>query len=140
MQIFILDTNPVQAAKYLCDKHVVNQPMESKIMLRGGWPHHRCTKWTWATIENYNWHLEHALALCDEYTYRYGKVIAHQEVLEYLKENPPDLRSLGLTEFAIACGDLDLNDPVLTYREYYRQTKLHFCKWTRRPEPWWIKQ
>lgn len=36
--------------------------------------HHPCTVWTAESNNNYNWHYVHFVALCDEYTYRYGKI------------------------------------------------------------------
>ena len=37
---------------------------------------HPCTVWTMESAQNYMWHWRHLDALCEEYTYRYGKIHA----------------------------------------------------------------
>ena len=40
---------------------------------KGAFRHHPCTIWANQTLENTWWLLAHGLALCNEYTHRYGK-------------------------------------------------------------------
>jgi len=109
-------------------------------MLRArGWHHHRCTRWTWESLQNYEWHLRHALEMCHEYTRRYDKVHVHQEFFEWAWENLYELglADNGLMPFALATGDIVLTDPVETYREFYRETKT-WAKWKHSETPhWW---
>lgn len=51
--------------------------------------YHPCTVWTCETNSNYNWHYKHFVALCDEYTYRYGKVHATDTKMRTLLKRPP---------------------------------------------------
>ncbi len=100
MNIFVVDESPLKSAKALPDKHIVKMPLECCQMLsiiasekwghdygtlpkadgtpykteHGAFRHHPCTVWASETPENSRWLIEHAFALCKEYTSRYGKV------------------------------------------------------------------
>jgi len=100
---------------------------------------HPCTKWIRASLENYLFACELGIALGEEYTYRWGKTHACAEHVKWLKENPPALKSKGLTPFAIAMDDKYKNsaDAIECYRNYYLTAKkdkglLHY---TRREAP-----
>ena len=47
---------------------------------RGAFRNHPCTIWAQT---NFYWLIEHGLALCSEYTYRYNKVHTCQYTIEY---------------------------------------------------------
>ncbi len=100
---------------------------------------HPCTIWSWRSLDNYIWHCEHALALCAEYTHRYGKRHKTQQILEWCGINYPyNLYHKGLTEFAQAMPDEYKDpDPVQAYRAYYLGEKAGFAKWTKRNTPEW---
>ena len=89
MNIFYLDKNPVKAAQYSCDKHVVKMILESAQMLCTAHHHynslvnipykkahynHPSTIWTRESDEHYFWLFNHMMALGKEYTKRYGKI------------------------------------------------------------------
>lgn len=101
---------------------------------------HPCTIWSWRSLDNYIWHCEHSLALCAEYTHRYGKIHKTQRILEWCDVNYPyNLYSRGLTEFAQAMPDEYKDpDPVKAYRAYYLGEKTTFAKWTKRNIPEWF--
>src|SRR6056300_790047 len=66
---------------------------------------HPCTVWTMKSTDNYNWHYRHFIALCDEYTYRYNKVHKCDRLFHGVLDRPPNnIRSGGLTKFALAMG------------------------------------
>ena len=44
---------------------------------------HPSTIWTRESSANYQWHFDHFAALCDEYTYRYGKLHATDRKLPH---------------------------------------------------------
>ena len=86
MNIFILDEDPVQAARMQCDKHVVKMPLESAQMLsvahrvldydtlptdskiyKIAHEHHPCTRWVMKSFDNYMWLWNHFKALASEY-------------------------------------------------------------------------
>ena len=104
---------------------------------------HPCTVWTRECSANYIWHYDHFIALCDEYTFRYGKV--HASFLKlghHLKNLPKNIRkSDELTKFPLAMPDecKVSNDPVVCYRNYYQTKQDRFTmKWTGRSMPDWF--
>ena len=127
MNIFVTDPDPVKAAQCLPDNHVVKLPLESCQMLaivastkwghgfgklpkldgtpyltdKGAFRGHPCTIWA---QENYRWLIEHGLALCAEYTHRYGKVHSCQHTLEHAKMIFPPSNG-EVTPFARAMPD-----------------------------------
>lgn len=167
MNIFVLDLNPVKAAQFQCNKHVVKQIVESYQMLgsalrkngaqdfqmpltksgtplKGGYPNHPCTVWVSTSRENYKWTLEHALGLCKEYTYRYGKTHFCERGINQMCELSDIISDGGRTEFIQAMPDEFRNSCVVTaYRNYYNFNKRYniSCEWVKRPEPfWWSKK
>lgn len=106
---------------------------------------HPCTQWTMRSSANYDWHYQHFIALCDEYTYRYGK--NHKTAVQLggpLYSKPRNLPEGPLTPFELAMKSnpecIALGDPVKAYRAFY-QTKQHRFKmvWTKRPVPEWFE-
>lgn len=152
MNIFVLDDDPSVAAKYACDKHVVKMILESAQMLCAVHPegtapykrsfyNHPCTKWVRASTDNYEWLIQHAYSLCEEYTRRYGKVHKTQQVIEWCDANRPELPSLGLTPFAQAMPDQYKNqDAVKAYRAYYLGEKTSFATWKNVKTPSWFRE
>lgn len=142
MNIFVLSVDPVLAAMYQCDKHVVKMALETAQMLStiAGGPYkpthakHPCTIWAGTTWHNFEWLREHGMALCREYSYRYNKRHKCQSIIENV--STPKLPS-GLTPFAQAMPDeYRDDDAVAAYRRYYHSKT--FAKWTRRNVPsWW---
>lgn len=144
MNVFVLDTNPVIAAQMQCDKHVVKMVLETAQMLstiadgpyKPTHANHPCTKWARANRTNYNWLVMHGLALCEEYTYRYGKVHKCQAIIASLA-NKGNQFPIGVSEFAQAMPDeYKHTDPVTAYRQYYH-SKSDFAVWSKRPAPYW---
>jgi len=100
---------------------------------------HPCTQWAQTSDENYSWLLDLGVALCQEYTLRYGKRHKSETVYEWLLSNrPPSFMSSGRTPFAIAMPD-DCKisaDPVVCYRQYYRVHKKYMAKWKTQTPIW----
>lgn len=147
MNIFILDEDPVEAAKDQFDKHIVKMPLETAQMLStiNGGPYrathmnHPCTLWAKAGIENYNWLVKHGIALCKEYNYRYLKEHKCLDVIMSLEKPLIDIPE-GKTPFAQCMPDeFKQEDPVKAYRAYYH-SKRSFAKWTTRAKPYWWKE
>ncbi len=152
MNIFVVDKNPIKAAKELCDKHVVKMILESAQMLCSCFPNgeapykrafynHPCTIWARESKENYEWLLDHAFAMCDEYAMRYNKVHKSLEAIFWCCQNYEslDLPSKGITPFAQAMPDEYKNKCAVTaYRAYYNGEKARFAKWKTRKTPEWF--
>ena len=111
---------------------------------------HPCTVWSRENCCNYTWHYKHFIALCDEYTYRYGKTHSTdtklREVLSKLPDNIP--REAGRTPFKLAMKanpecvvqDLGGTNAVESYRKFYKTKEKRFkMDWTKRPVPEWFK-
>lgn len=150
MNIFILDTNPVLAAQYQCDKHVVKMCLETAQMLStiAGGPYkpthvnHPCTVWARSSGDNYAWLYAHGVALCREYEHRYGKAHKCLNVIEECLStvDVSILADVGLTPFAQAMPEeLKHENAVKAYRDYYHQkSKVVDMRWTKRDIPDWF--
>ena len=106
MNIFVTNQCPIQSARNLPDKHIVKMPLETCQMLaiiysdwyygigqlhklngqpyatkHGAFRKHPCTIWAAENYWNLSWLISHGMALCDEYTARYGKVHSCQSAI-----------------------------------------------------------
>jgi hypothetical protein len=106
---------------------------------------HPCTVWTMVSNNNYTWHYIHFKALCEEYTYRYGKIHNTEKLLGKALANLPRNIPVGyLTPQPLAMQSnpecMNPNDIVGSYRAFY-QTKQDRFKmvWSKRPVPEWFK-
>ena len=156
MNIFVLDRDPRQAARYLCDKHVVKMILESAQLLstahrivdsplsdrvyKKTHQNHPCAIWARESSENYTWLWNHLDEMCLEYTNRYSKVhkVVWSGLLETLSFCPTVCGSL--TPFAQAMPDefRRASDPVGAYRSYYLVKKHDIARWRKNPPEWWI--
>lgn len=154
MNIFVLHRDPVKAAQAQCDAHVVKMPTEaaqilstvarSRLVGVGYKPtheYHPCTIWAGESFSNFEWLLAHGLALCTEYTYRYGKSHETRLVLNELFAARGALAMInpGLTPFAQAMPEQYQGpNAVKAYRAFYKGEK-GFAKWAkmRSPPAWW---
>lgn len=152
MNIFVLDEDPVLSAQAQCDKHIVKMPLETAQMLcshfePGEAPYkrahynHPCTRWARESADNYIWLVEHGIALCKEYTYRYNKRHKSQDVIDWCSKHVV-LESFpvkGITKFAQAMFDEYKHESaVQAYRNYYRGAKKDLLVYTRRAPPVWV--
>lgn len=158
MNIFVTDTCPVESAVALDDKRVVKMALESAQMLstalhliegtpvpppyRINHKNHPCTIWARTTKENYRWLLEHFVALCDEYTLRYGKVHASSLHLDTFKAALDFVQDGPLTPFANCTIFKEETDTVKAYREFmiHKWKNLDSRKptWKNRQSPLWF--
>jgi hypothetical protein len=105
---------------------------------------HPCTVWSRENASNYDWHYKHFIALCDEYTYRYGKVHASETKLALVLRNPPKKieYTTGKSPFRLAMGsnpECMFEDAVKSYRAFYQTKQARFAmKWTKRKQPEWF--
>lgn len=155
MNIFVLDYDPVYAAKYHCNKHLIKMILEScQLMstahhvLGGGGPlrqthtNHPCSKWVRESTENYDWLHNLTIELCKEYTFRYNKVHKYERegVLASLKQHPFMLMRVPMTSFAQAMPDEYKHiDAVTAYRTYYLKDKFEILDYKNRDMPYWVK-
>ena len=96
--------------------------------------------WTRKTKANYEYLYTMFVALCEEYTIRYGRKHLTQEKLEHiLCTAPVNIPDGELTELPQAMpDDAKLPNVIEAYRNYYRVYKKDFAKWTKRQTPEWF--
>lgn len=148
MNVFAVDDDPAKAAFQLPDKHIVKMPLETCQMLsivasdkwghgfgslpkldgtayktdKGAFRNHPCTIWA---QDNWTWLIVHGLALCFEYTLRYGKIHSCQSTIEHaVKIFPP--QDTDPTHFVFAGPDqfkYDKTIDIFTAYKYYINSK-----------------
>jgi len=153
MNIFILDNDIKSCAEYHCDQHVVKMILESVQMLctalnKKGFstPYksthikHPCVLWVEESFENFSWLQNLALALNDEYRFRFEKDSNHKSISVLKEISTFTYENRGLTEFAQAMPVQYKvpGDAVKAYRQFYLGEKMSFAKWTKRSIPDWV--
>ena len=83
---------------------------------------------------------ELAIALGEEYTFRYRKVHSCMAHALWLKENPPALAANGRLPFVVAMDEeyKISDDAIECYRHYYLTAKKELLTYTRREPPAFI--
>jgi hypothetical protein len=161
MNIFFTSDSPDQSARWLVDSHISKMGLEATQMLcttyheqgieapyRPSHKNHPSSIWTRSSYDNFQWLIEHAHAIFDEYTARYKKVHKSEAILNWCEDNVHKLSFdlFDLTKFAIAISEdsicrtlkeFDESDPILCYKLYYIHDKKHLHKW-KRNKPQWI--
>lgn len=150
MNLFATSQCPVQSAKDHCNVHNVKMILEVAQMLStahffldgvqvGYKPTHQnhpCSIFIRETSENYQWTFDHFKALCDEYTFRTGKVHKSSELLISLAKQPSKIEIGERTSFAMAMPDeykkLGIFDQTKAYRAYLNHK---FAEWSCREKP-----
>jgi len=148
----VLDRDPVKAATDQCDKHIVKMPLETAQMLctvarangydapyRSTHAKHPCTLWAGSSTESLAWLIEHGIALCDEYSRRYGREHKSKAVIEHVSRLRLKLSKESMPAFAQAMPESFKDaDAVKAYRSFYREAKAGFAVWSHSTIPeWW---
>jgi hypothetical protein len=156
MNIFILDNNIELCAQYHNDKHVIKMILETTQLLnnarikydpnashiyRETHKNHPCSIWAATSSANFNWLTKLGLALCSEYTFRYGKIHKCQKIIQWFSISSSFVPEGELTPFVQCMPDqYKSNDAVAAYRAYYIGEKKDMAKWKGREVPeWWIQ-
>ena len=158
MNIFLLDKRPKVAAMYHNDKHVIKMCLETAQLLcttlrekgydkpwmyKSTHKNHPCTIWAREKDIHFDWLCQLGIALCKEYTYRYGKIHKCQDIIskcfDYSKETGmPKTWAVAMTD---ECKISD--DPIECYREYYKVDKANLASWdgkvNSRETPYWYE-
>ena len=164
MNIFFLDKDPKTNAKYHCNKHVIKQLLEQfqmlstahrildnipneddSVLYKIAHKNHPSTIWARSSDENYKWLYDSTIALCDEYTYRYGKIHKSDTRLrERLKKLPNNISRGELTPPPQCMPDAYKHDATFdgtmqAYHDYYINEKNHMLKYKNRDVPYFLK-
>ena len=171
MNIFVTDPSPTLSARVLPDKHIVKMPLETCQMLsivcskkwghdygdlhringepykteKGAFRNHPCTIWANQSLENTWWLLAHGLALCNEYSWRYGKIHSCEKTLvEATEIIPPAPRPYLPKSFTFAGPDeykYDTSiDTFTAYKRYISSKPWAASNYLRDPsrKPNWL--
>lgn len=157
MNIFWLDKDVHLCVKYHCDKHVVKMILEYAQLMctahhvldgslaptplyKSTHVNHPCAVWVRQSSANYMRLYDLFIALCEEYTYRYGK-----EHLTYTKLRVPlSLPPVNTPQIALTqppqCmpEEFHRKNVVEGYRNYYNESKYRMARWTNREVPPWF--
>lgn len=155
MNIFYLHENPVTAARYHCDKHVVKMILEYAQLLSTAHhvldgddapeglykvthKNHPSAVWVRQSKDNYLYTLNLFLFLLDEYKHRYHKQHKTSRLSPLLLQYPINIPDTGFTEPPQCMPDeYKCDDAVEAYRNYYIQDKASFAQWKYTDTPNW---
>lgn len=151
MNIFILSSDPYEAAQLMCDKHIIKMISETWQMLSWSMDNvyepvmdsytifrthknHPCTIWVNETQGNYTWACQHLEGLMQEYDLRYPNRLynfkSQRLFLKHAAEYTIQQRPGARTPFVQCMPDkYKCDDAVKAYRAYYLNEKMHFAKW-----------
>lgn len=156
MNIFAIDLNPYEAAKNLCDCHVIKMILESCQLLsthdrlnglegdryKQTHKNHPC-RVCLNNENNYKWLQHHLHGLLNEYTYRFGKIHKSQALFEKYWKVDESMNELDLNKISLPQCMPDEFKNKLTidaYKNYYKFKKETIKRWkyTNRNEPDWL--
>jgi len=153
MNIFILDKNIEQCARYHCDQHVGKMVLESTQILctalnkkgfetpyRSTHVKHPSVLWAEESLDNFRWLAELATALNREFCWRFDREEDHSSMHVLRQIEHIEFESRGLTEFPQAMPEQFKvpGDPVSAYRAFYIGEKAKFARWKKREVPNWF--
>ena len=155
MNIFYLHKHQEICARMHANKHVVKMILETAQLLCNAhhlYPLHNfvpkykpthlkhpCTLWVVASIYHYEWLLKLGLELCKEYSFRYGKTHASQQVLMELSVHKPKLPVKDFEDPPQAMPiEYKNRDCVTAYRLYYIKDKKHLLQYKKRSRPHFV--
>lgn len=134
----LLDGSPIQVGKRIA--YVLDDPNAEASVYKMTHVNHPSSVWVRQSHQHYEWLYEHAMALCAEYTKRYGKTHKTQALLErYLQDCPRNLRAGCFIEPPQCMPEkYRRTNTVEAYRAYYIGDKARFATWKTQPPTWWV--
>jgi hypothetical protein len=155
MNIFVLDSDPIKAARYHCDRHmkmiletaqmfstcIRHLGVDDEKLYRKFNPKHPCNLWLMESRENARWLYSMATQLNKEKEKRYnGKPHKSIGVIEHCYQYLSVFPDTQMTKFKLAMfPQFMTEDPVHSYKLFYAGAKYKFAKWkapSQQPE-WW---
>lgn len=162
MNIFYLDHDPIKCASFHGDKHVVKMILEyaqllctshhlagemggvltadeQDVLYKRTHQNHPCALWVRASKSHYDWLYALFIALCDEYTHRYGRVHLTDTKLRYVLNKYPIVSDLPfIPPPQVMPSQYQTDDTLTAYRTYYQQGKAELLTYTNRHLPNWF--
>jgi len=122
-------------------RYILNDERE-QVLYSSTHANHPSAVWVRHSKKNYLWLANMLFALCEEYTYRYGKVHKTERdglVNVLLKNIPNNIADSNFTQPTPAMPDevKIAGDSIKSYRNYYINNKAHLASWKNRSTPGW---
>jgi hypothetical protein len=141
MNIFYIHASPTTSAKAMSDKHVVKMILESAQLMstahhlydsehapflyKPTHTKHPSTIWVSQSVQHYKWLYKHFIALCEEYTSRYGRIHKTQGLMDLLKIVPSKMPDVDFVAPPCAMPDeYKDGNSLSSYRKYYESEKF----------------
>lgn len=157
MNIFVLDDDITTCARSMFDSHVSKMVLETAQLLscavryfdvplpadvyRETHKNHPCSVWARKSKANFNWLRELGLAIAGEYTFRYGRVHASQQIIEAMPIFDTD-EAITFQPKAVADEYKNVSGIVNAYRLYYvsklQELSPSKTTFTKRAPPGWL--
>lgn len=120
---------------------LANPYMES-FLYKASHINHPSAIWVRENAIQYQFMYDMFVALCDEYTYRYGKVhMTDDKLRELLNVLPQNIKLGTWRQPPPAMPDYCKHeDSIISYHKYYANEKKGFAKWTNRERPTFMEQ
>ena len=101
---------------------------------------HPCQKWARMCLGNYLWLAKLGIELAKEFRFRFKKEHSCEKHIDWLYDNFPNMKMWPRRGFPIAMDNAYKisNDPIVCYRNYYREGKKDLIKYTGREMPHWL--
>lgn len=130
----------LEYAQLLCTVHHLKRNVlsddERAILYKCTHQNHPCAVWVRDLKLHYDWLYQLFIALCDEYTHRYGKVHLTDSKLRHVLVKCPISADLPfMTPPQVMPDNYQGDDTITAYRTYYRQDKQELLVYTHRNLP-----
>ena len=115
----------------LADKHM------EEVVYKASHINHPSNIWIRSSDSHYQFVYDMFVALCNEYTHRYGRVhLTEEKLKDILQHLPNNITRADFVEPPQAMpDDVKTSNTVDAYQNYYRVYKKNFAKWTDRMTP-----
>eukprot|EP00768_Dysnectes_brevis_P009549 gnl/Dysnectes_brevis/9722_a18375_195.p1 GENE.gnl/Dysnectes_brevis/9722_a18375_195~~gnl/Dysnectes_brevis/9722_a18375_195.p1 ORF type:complete len:271 (+),score=54.64 gnl/Dysnectes_brevis/9722_a18375_195:46-858(+) len=139
---------PDQAAQwsiqYKQDKESGKELQSKTPIYRPTHKNHPMTLFVGSSLANFRYAADHALALAEEYRYRFKKTHKSERIIRHLLKHHPPSEAFPSQEPAPTMPPQAMpeeyrvpGDTVQAYRRYYMGAKRHLASWRRRGKPSW---
>ena len=119
----------------LSDQHMEN------VLYKASHINHPSNIWIRSSDSHYQFVYDMFVALCNEYTHRYGRThLTEEKLKDILQHLPNNIASADFVDPPQAMpDDVKTHDAIDAYQNYYRVYKKDFAKWTARETPGFMK-
>ena len=119
----------------------LNDSNMENVLYKASHINHPSNIWIRSSDSHYQFVYDMFVALCNEYTHRYGKThLTEEKLKDILQHLPNNIASADFVDPPQAMpDDVKTHDAIDAYQNYYRVYKKDFAKWTARETPGFMK-